>query len=59
MSVNGFLELLHRAVPEPTLEDYFIRITKASARISAMIRFTKEYEEIGINFPVGRDFHTR
>ncbi|MCX6699780.1 MAG: PAS domain S-box protein [Methanomicrobiales archaeon] len=55
MSVNGFLELLHRAVPDPTLDDYFTRITKASSRIAAMIRFTREYEEIGVNTPGWQD----
>lgn len=34
-SVNGFLTLLHRKVPDPSLENYFTRITKASSLISA------------------------
>jgi len=55
MSVNGFLSLLHKKVPDPTLEDYFTRITKASDRIAAMIRFTKEYEEIGVKAPIWQD----
>ncbi|MCX6690794.1 MAG: PAS domain S-box protein [Methanoregula sp.] len=55
MSVNGFLELLHDKIPDPDLSDYFTRITKASSRISAMIQFTKEYEQIGINAPSWQD----
>jgi PAS domain S-box-containing protein len=51
MSVNGFLELLHEKVPDPTLEDYFTRITNASSRIASMIQFTKTYESIGVNEP--------
>jgi len=58
MSVNGFLELLHERVPDPALEDYFTRITKASSRISAMIRFTREYEEIGISVPAWQNCRT-
>jgi len=50
-SANGFLELLHRKVPDPTLEDYFTRIIKANSRISAIIQFTREYESIGVKAP--------
>ena len=57
MSVNGFLELLHEKVPDPGLLDYFTRIARASSRISAMIRFTKEYEQIGVNAPAWQDCH--
>ncbi|MEI6293665.1 MAG: PAS domain-containing sensor histidine kinase [Methanomicrobiales archaeon] len=51
MTLNGFLELLHKKVPDPDLCDYFSRIEKAIFRISSMIQFTKEYEQIGINAP--------
>jgi PAS domain S-box-containing protein len=49
--LNGFLKLLQNKATDPAFEDYFTRITKASSRISAMIRFTKEYEEIGVQAP--------
>ena len=55
MSVNGFLELLQEKVPDPGLLDYFTRIARASSRISAMIRFTKEYENIGVSVPAWQD----
>ncbi len=55
LTLNGFLEYLHRKVTDPDLEDYFTRITKASTRIEAMIRFTKEYEKIGTNVPIWQD----
>ncbi|MEI6292982.1 MAG: PAS domain-containing sensor histidine kinase, partial [Methanomicrobiales archaeon] len=58
MTVNGFLDMLHRKVPDPTLEDYFTRIEKASSRISAMILFTKEYENIGVNAPAWQEGRT-
>ncbi|MEI6841826.1 MAG: ATP-binding protein, partial [Methanomicrobiales archaeon] len=50
--LNGFLSLLHKKVPDPTLDDFFTRIMMASDRISAMIRFTRTYECIGVNVPV-------
>jgi PAS domain S-box-containing protein len=58
MSVNGFLELLHDKVPDPTLEDYFARITNASSRIASMIQFTKTYESIGVNEPTWQETRT-
>jgi len=56
--INGFLKLLQKQVHDPKFEDYFNRISKGSDRISAMIRFTKEYEEIGVHSPVWQDVHT-
>jgi signal transduction histidine kinase len=58
LTLNGFLGILHKKVPDPTLEEYFTKITKASERIAAMIRFTKEYEKIGVNAPVWQDCRT-
>jgi PAS domain S-box-containing protein len=52
LALNGFLGLLHKKVPDPTLDDFFTRIKMASDRISAMIRFTRTYECIGVNVPV-------
>ena len=56
--LNGFLSLLHKKIPEPALDDYFTRITRSSDRISAMIKFTKEYEEIGVHTPICQDIRT-
>ena len=58
MAVNGFLGLLQKKVPDPDLADFFNRITRASDRISSMIRFTKEYEQIGVSAPTWQDCHT-
>ena len=58
MTVNGFLDIVHQKVRDPALKDYFTRIEKASSRISAMIRFTKEYEDIGVNAPIWQDCRT-
>ncbi|MDO9326680.1 MAG: PAS domain S-box protein, partial [Methanoregula sp.] len=56
--LNGFLDYLHREVVDPNLEPYFTRVITASSQISAMIRFTKEYEKIGVNAPVWQDCST-
>ena len=55
MTLNGFLELLHMEVPDPAYEKYFTHIADASSRISAMIRFTREYEQIGVNAPAWQE----
>ncbi|MEI7434802.1 MAG: HAMP domain-containing sensor histidine kinase, partial [Methanomicrobiales archaeon] len=41
-----------------TLEDYFTRITRSSDRISTMIQFTREYEEIGVHVPAWQEART-
>ena len=56
--LQGYVGLLHSKIPDPLLSDYFTRITDAGTRISAMIRFTREYENIGINAPVWQDCRT-
>jgi PAS domain S-box-containing protein len=53
--LNGFLNILHKKVPDEQLEDFFTKIRKASSRISSMIQFTREYEEIGVNAPVWQE----
>jgi signal transduction histidine kinase len=55
MALNGYVDLLHKKVNDPSFEDLFTRINVASSRITAMIRFTKEYEEIGIHGSVWQD----
>jgi signal transduction histidine kinase len=53
--INAFLEILHMEVPDAALQSYFSRIMSASTQITAMIQFTKEYEQIGANAPVWQD----
>jgi DNA-binding response OmpR family regulator len=55
MALNGYVELLQNEIPDPSYERYFSRITQASSQITAMIRFTREYEMIGIRAPVWQD----
>jgi PAS domain S-box-containing protein len=54
-TLNSFVGLLHEKTPDPALDNYFSWITQSINRISAMILFTKEYEEIGITAPVWQD----
>ena len=58
MALHGFIELLHEKAPDPALDYYFGWITQSMARISAMIRFTREYETIGIIAPHWQDVRT-
>ncbi|MDP2797561.1 MAG: PAS domain S-box protein [Methanoregula sp.] len=58
LALNGFVELLHLKIPDPSFEGYFSRITKASSQINAMITFSKEYEQIGVRAPVWQNLQT-
>ena len=55
LTARGFLKVLHQKIPDPVYEDYFTRIEEAWSRISSMIQFTKEYEQIGVSAPVWQD----
>jgi DNA-binding response OmpR family regulator len=58
MVLNGYVELLHEDISDPSLEHYFSRITKACSQITSMIQFTKDYEKIGIRAPIWQDLQT-
>ncbi len=49
--INGILDLLESEQSDPVLCEYLFKVSTASKRISDMIRFTKEYEQIGVNAP--------
>ena len=51
----GYLTILEGSQPDPTLNEYFQRVSTAAQRISAMIQFTKEYEQIGVNAPLWQE----
>ncbi len=57
-ALNGFTTLLHQKIPDPSVEQYFIGITNASDRITNMIQFTKEYEQIGVQAPTWQELRT-
>jgi len=51
----GYLSLLKYRKLDPTLDEYFQKITTAAERIAVMIRFTREYGSIGVNAPAWQD----
>ena len=56
--LSGYLELLQDSEPDPALIEYCGKAATAADRISAMIRFTKTYESIGINAPAWQDIRS-
>jgi PAS domain S-box-containing protein len=53
--LQGYLAILKKKQPDPALIEYLQKSTIAAQRISSMIRFTKEYESIGVAAPVWQD----
>jgi PAS domain S-box-containing protein len=51
----GYIELLKNKYSNPSVNEYFMNITNAAERISAMIQFAKEYENIGVATPAWQD----
>ena len=56
--LQGYLALLKKKQPDTSFAEYFLKINAAAERISAMILFTREYENIGVNAPVWQDCDT-
>ncbi|MEI6292708.1 MAG: PAS domain S-box protein [Methanomicrobiales archaeon] len=51
----GYLKILENKQPDPTLTEYFLRVSNAAKLISAIVKFTREYEEIGVKAPTWQD----
>lgn len=58
MVLRGYLELMHGALPDSSLEGYYNGIANSGDRIATMIQFTKEYEQIGVNAPAWQNCRT-
>jgi PAS domain S-box-containing protein len=56
--LRGYLTIMEKKQPDPTLNEYFGKVSAAAQRISAMIQFTKEYESIGVHAPTWQDTRT-
>ncbi|MDP3395656.1 MAG: PAS domain-containing protein [Methanoregula sp.] len=56
--IAGFMDILECKVHDPTLDEYFHTVSTAAKRIAGMIRFTGEYEKIGVNAPVWQNAFT-
>jgi PAS domain S-box-containing protein len=54
----GYLTLLQKKQSDPTLTEYFLKVSTAAQHISSIIRFTKEYESIGVHAPVWQECRT-
>lgn len=52
MALNGYVELLRTRVSDPVCIRYSARIQETSDHITSMIRFTQEYEEVGVSSAV-------
>ncbi|MFA4862027.1 sensor histidine kinase [Methanoregula sp.] len=53
--LRGYLCIAGKNQPDTTRNEYFQKATAAAERISAMIRFTGEYEKIGVRAPCWQD----
>ncbi len=51
----GYLALLKKQQPDLLSSEYFQKVAIAARRISAMIQFTREYEDIGVTAPSWQD----
>ena len=49
--LQGYLAILKKKQPDPTLNDYFVKVSTAAQHISSMIQFTREYECVGVKAP--------
>ncbi len=56
--LTGYLTILKKKQTDPILNDYFVKVSTAAQRISSMIRFTKEYESIGVKAPAWQNCRT-
>ena len=53
--LQGYLRLLEKNRSEPVFNEYFQKAKTTVERISANIRFTREYESIGLKAPLWQD----
>lgn len=58
LTLDGFIALLRKKIPDPAYDDYFSRISGTSSRIASLIQFTKEYEVVGVHAPAWQDIRT-
>jgi PAS domain S-box-containing protein len=53
--LRSYLAILEKGRHDPSQEEYIRKAEAAAERISAIIRFTKQYEAIGVSAPVWQD----
>jgi PAS domain S-box-containing protein len=57
-TLTGHLAMLDKNDAQPSFEGHLHKAGAAAKRISTMIQFTKEYEDIGVHIPSGQDVRT-
>jgi PAS domain S-box-containing protein len=55
LSLKGNLALLERDQPQLVANEHILNAERAADQLSAMIRFSEEYEDIGIHAPVWKN----
>ena len=50
-AILGYLEMMQMKFPDPLLQDYIEKEIHAARNIETQIKFTKEYQDIGIQSP--------
>jgi len=53
--LTGYLRILEKKQPDTSFSEHFNKINTSAQRVSAMLKFTKEYEKIGITAPSWQD----
>lgn len=53
--LRGYLTILAKKQADPALNVYLQKAASSAERISAMIQFTKEYEQLGVSGPVWQE----
>jgi len=56
--LRGYLAFLEKELPDLSQTGYFKKVTDAAERVSTMIQFTNEYEQIGVRAPAWQDCRT-
>ncbi|MCK9306827.1 MAG: PAS domain S-box protein [Methanoculleus sp.] len=56
--LNGYAMQLEEINHDPSFDGYLSCIVTASSRITSMIQFAREYEEVGVHLPVWQDLRT-
>jgi len=56
--LRGYLSILGMKETDPAISEYIQKMDASAQRISSMIQFTKEYEDLGISQPTWQDIRT-
>lgn len=57
--LRGYLSLMEMNPADPLFNEYLQKMDASARRITSMIQFTKEYDEIGITVPAWQDIRSQ